>query len=133
MSDDFRVEDLTTLVLALRDRTFGKETMWDLGAFVAHRNERNHGKSLTTKSTRDFFTFLKGGYLQNPIDLADLPPRFAVTLAAAFRRIDNERLKQDTGLKRAVAERLLTIITKKSNPIIRGDLTSLVHRKMKLR
>jgi hypothetical protein len=105
MSDDFRVEDLTNLFLAMRDRCDGREPVVEIGDFVAHRDERTRG--ITTNATRDFFTFLKGGYLKIPIDITNLPAGFSNTLAAALRRIDNARLRQDTGLKRVPAERLL--------------------------
>jgi hypothetical protein len=119
LSNDFRIDDLTTLFLALRERCNGMDSVIDIGDFVAHRNERNRG--LITRSTRDFFVFLRRGYLQIPINIMNLPHDFPETLRAAFRRIDNGRLRQDTTLKRQTAERVLNGIISKISSDTNGQ------------
>jgi hypothetical protein len=109
LSDDFRVEDLSTLFLAMR-RCAGRETVMEIGDFVAHRDERTRG--LTTRVTRDFFLFLRG-YVNLPIDISNLPAKFAEMIDAAFRRIDDARLRTDTGLKRTAAERKVAAVIRK--------------------
>jgi hypothetical protein len=47
---DFRPDDLTGLFLYARDHCDGRETITDIGAFVAHHNE-----GIVTRSTREWF------------------------------------------------------------------------------
>jgi hypothetical protein len=54
---DLRTDDLSTLFLALRDRSNCAEVVSEIGDFVAHQDERTKG--ITTRSVRDFFTTLK--------------------------------------------------------------------------
>jgi hypothetical protein len=111
LSDDFHVDDITTLFMALRERSHGREAFVEIRDYVAHRDERNRG--IITRATRDTFQVLRHGYLKLPIDLSNLPVDFGVTLRAAFRRIDNTKLKADTGLKRNRAERVKEAIIDK--------------------
>ena len=50
---DFRVDDLTRLFLYARDRCDGRESVKEVGDFVAHHNERNKGT--VTRATREWF------------------------------------------------------------------------------
>jgi hypothetical protein len=103
---DFRVEDVTTLFLALRDRCDGREAIGEIGDFVAHRDERTKG--ITTKGVRDFFTNVKFiarfRFAKERLDLTDLPSNFMDVLYGTFKLLDNKVLKSETGLKRAAAE-----------------------------
>jgi hypothetical protein len=121
LRDDFRVEDLTTLFLALRDRCEGREAIREIGDFVAHRDERTKG--ITTTAVRDFFTssrfVVEYNLAKKSVSMADLPANFMDILYATFRRLDNKILKSQTHLKRSAAERLLenisTRVTKSSD------------------
>lgn len=116
LRDDFRVEDLTTLLLAMRFRSGGRETVREIGDFVAHRDERTKG--IITRSTRDFFITLKflvpyipvAGSNPPPLSIANLPASIREFLPASLRQINNDMLQKETGLKRATAEKLLKTI-----------------------
>jgi hypothetical protein len=110
LSDDFCVEDLTTLFLALRDRADGREAVIEIGDFVAHREERTVG--ITTNATRDAFLFTRH-YANIPINLSDLPSDFADLLRAAHRRLSQSVVTKETGLGRVGAGKLLTSIIDK--------------------
>src|SRR5450759_1802598 len=101
LRDDFRVEDLTTLFLALRDRCEGREAIREIGDFVAHRDERTKG--ITTTAVRDFFTssrfVVEYNLAKKSLSMADLPANFMDILYATFRRLDNKILKSQTHLK----------------------------------
>jgi hypothetical protein len=115
LKGDIRIEDLTTLFLALRGRCDGREILTEMGDFVAHRDERNKG--IVTQACRDYFTslrlFLDHSSGANPVTLDDLPSNFADALYGSFRRTDNGVIKDETGLKRSAAELLLKGILKR--------------------
>jgi hypothetical protein len=50
---NFRAEDLNRLFLYARDRCQGRESVQEIGDFVAHHDERSKG--VVTRRTRDFF------------------------------------------------------------------------------
>src|SRR5262245_16930541 len=107
---DFRIDDLSTLFLALRDRSNCPEVVAEIGDFVAHQDERTKG--ITTNSVRDFFTTLRYQWQFNlrgvPFRTTyDLPHNIADVLWAVFRRVQSKTITQATGLKRAAVERAL--------------------------
>jgi hypothetical protein len=110
LKGDFRVDDLSTLFLTLRNRSNCPEVVREIGDFVAHQDERTKG--ITTDSVRDFFTTLRyqlqfnlrGVPFRTPYDL---PHNIADVLWAVFRRVPSKTITQATGLKRAAAERAL--------------------------
>src|SRR5262245_5251242 len=57
LSNRFRQDDLTGLFLYARDHCDGRESVTDIGDFIAHHNERNKG--IVTRSTRDWFTVVR--------------------------------------------------------------------------
>jgi hypothetical protein len=83
---DFRVDDITRLFLYARDRCDGRESIQEVGDFVAHHNERTKG--LLTKTTKDWFSIAKfwGATVQAPISLDNLPNTLPDFLAANLRR-----------------------------------------------
>jgi len=118
---DFRVLDISTLFLAMRDRHGGRQTVREVGDFVAHHSDRFKG--IVTDTTRDFFTVIRFQLPKTPtISLNDLPRNIVDILYATFRRIDNKILRSELGLKRSVAERLLQQIEKKIMPDNSGKL-----------
>src|SRR5688572_17242104 len=88
MHGQFRVEDLTTLFLALRDRAGGRQSIVDVGDFVAHREERNKG--YVTRAVRDFFVRIRFHVetLEHSIAIYNLPPYTAELLEASARHVD---------------------------------------------
>lgn len=53
LSEDFRPSDLADLFLFTRDHCDGRESVVDIGDFVAHHDERDRG--IITRSTREWF------------------------------------------------------------------------------
>jgi len=129
---DFRADDLTRLFLYARDRCDGRETVQEVGDFVAHHDERTKG--LITRTTRDWYvtaefaaSAINNQRLSRPFDLNKLPPDLPNFLHASFRRgfgpDHNRSLKEKTGLKRAAAEKLLSTLIKNLAPNADGTLT----------
>lgn len=54
LSGSHHIHDLDRLFLALRDRAHGRESIREIGDFVAHRDQRQKG--LVTQTGRDVFT-----------------------------------------------------------------------------
>jgi hypothetical protein len=129
---DFRAEDLTRLFLYARDRCDGRETVQEVGDFVAHHDERTKG--LITRTTRDWYVTaeyaalaMNNQRLNKPFDLNKLPADLPSFLRASFRRgfgpDHNRSLREKTGLNRAAAERLLSTIIKNFASNADGTLT----------
>ena len=96
MHGEFKVEDLTTLFLAPRDRAGGRQSIVEVGAFVAHREERYKG--IVTDAVRDFFArirFVVESY-ERPPKAHDLPPYVAEFLKASARHMDYTAAKKTT-------------------------------------
>lgn len=137
LRSDLRVEDLTSLFLAMRDHCEGRECVREVGDFVAHRNTRTRG--IITCCARDFFATLRFVFPQPkpPLDLTNLPKNFSDLLFAAFRRTDNSLLREKLGLKRVKAERNLEDLRKRltldhSNKLFFGLANQRGHRNDKL-
>jgi hypothetical protein len=118
LKGDLRLESLTTLFLALRERCDGREAIREIGDFVAHRADRNKG--ITTEEVRDFFAILQFTIWKLtlppepdplPIYLRELPPCFDRAMLATLKRIDNHTLR-NYRLKRNEADQLLTGLLK---------------------
>src|SRR5688572_6682491 len=83
---DFRSDDLTRLFLYARDRCDGRESVQEIGDFVAHHDERTKG--LITRSTRDWqitawhYTLR----IQNALDRFRLSKDYPEFLYASLRR-----------------------------------------------
>jgi hypothetical protein len=122
LRDDFRPEDLTALFLALRFRSFGRETVIEIGDFVAHADERNKGA--VTQVARDFFTVARLSllYIGRTLDPNDLPASIPSVLEATFRQLDDSILVSDTGLTRETAKKKLALIVRKMKPNAAGRI-----------
>lgn len=108
LGGDFRPEDITRLFLGLRARSFGRETVVELGDFVAHSDERYKG--VTTRAARDWFLSWQFAmpYIQGfHHDLQNLPLFFPEAMQGIFRQLSDEEIRNDTGLKRKFAYRAL--------------------------
>jgi hypothetical protein len=121
LDGDFRPDDVTRLFLYARDRCDGRESVQEVGDFVAHHDERTKG--LITRTTRDWYVTaefaalaLNNQQLNKPFDLNKLPIDLPHFLRASFRRgfgpDHNRSLKEKTGLNRAAAEKLSSTIIK---------------------
>lgn len=108
---DVRPGDLTDLFLYARDRCDGRETVAEVGHFVAHQNERHKG--ITTRSTRIWFALVKYfvGLMakegRNVLNIEALPSSAREYFRAADLLIRASDIKLHTGLSRAKARVLL--------------------------
>lgn len=96
-----QVHDLDRVFLALRDRAHGRESVREIGDFVAHREERQKG--IVTQTGRDIFTSIDVWSLsfrgQKP-SLGDI-----VRAAwANFRLASNSQLELGCGLRRSTVQ-----------------------------
>jgi hypothetical protein len=86
---NFRSHDLTALFLYSRDRSRGRESVQELGDFIAHNDLRTKG--ILTRLTRDWhitawFHFLS---VQGAVRDTQLPARFPDFLRASLRETPN--------------------------------------------
>jgi hypothetical protein len=90
---ELKVDDLTALFLALRDRAGGRQSVVDVGAFVAHRNERNKG--YVTEAVRDFFVRIRFVIeaRERRLTAYDLPSYTSEFLQASARHMDYRAAK----------------------------------------
>jgi hypothetical protein len=110
---EIRSEDFVRLFLYARDRCDGREAVQEIGDFVAHHSERTKG--IITRETRDWFLtarFFRSA-MQGLIDETRLPSNFANFLGASLRRISEVVLKQNTGLSRRGAQKLVQKLSEK--------------------
>lgn len=109
LRDDYSADDFSTLLLALRGRSGGRQTIQEIGNFIAHRAERDQG--IATERAEDFFIHMQFHAIRfvekRTVDLSDLPPFFPQYLDATFRLTDDDILRRDTGLNRRQAKRAL--------------------------
>jgi len=84
---DLQIDDLTRLFLYARDRCDGRETVQEIGDFVAHHDERTKG--IITRETRDWFitTRVMMSAMKTPLQSDKLPTNFREFLAASLRRL----------------------------------------------
>ncbi|SHG40496.1 hypothetical protein [Bradyrhizobium erythrophlei] len=108
---DMRPDDLTHLFLYARDRCDGRESVQEIGDFVAHHAERNKG--IVTESTREWFAIARFSAVvftlegTKPLDPERLPAVTPSFLSATLRRIDNKQLRAMSGLSRVAARKAL--------------------------
>jgi hypothetical protein len=108
---DFRPDGLTGLFLYARDHCDGRETITDIGAFVAHHNERNKG--IVTRSTREWFAVARYhasslGPHGKSLDWRRMPPATRDYFQIATNRIAAKLIRDKTGLKQATANKIMS-------------------------
>ena len=115
---DFRNDDLTRLFLYARDRCDGRESVQEIGDFVAHHHERTKG--IVTRTTRDWFATIKfkiedgkDGKVRENVDWQNLPPTFPQFLLAMSRQLSHQIIKRDTGISQSDARTLTPLIIRK--------------------
>jgi len=112
LAGNFRADDLTRLFLYARDRCDGRESVQEIGDFVAHHNERSKG--IVTQTLRDFFVIAQFQIptLGQTIDGARLPSIFPEFLKAQAKRTTAQAFRQ-ANIRRSDAHKLLPSIIKK--------------------
>jgi hypothetical protein len=121
---EFRADDLTRLFLYARDRCDGRESVQEVGDFVAHHDERNKG--IVTRTVRDWFaitTFKMPNGLRQDLSWNLLPSNFPSFLSAMSRRLSHTVIKRDAGLSGAEAAKMISVINKKFAMNADGTLT----------
>jgi hypothetical protein len=117
---DFRPDDLTGLFLFARDHCDGRESITDIGDFVAHHNERDRG--IVTRSTREWFAVTRfhmsafGPNGPRPFDGQNMPPATRDYFKIAVNRIDAKFILQKTGLRRAAAYQIMLSLADRLTP-----------------
>jgi hypothetical protein len=94
----FRPDDLMLLFVYARDHCDGRESVAEIGHFVAHHHERDKG--ITTRATRQFFVtvrfhaprFAPGG--PHPLNAEKLPSVTPDYLRSAALRIDSKHIRR---------------------------------------
>jgi hypothetical protein len=100
-----------------RDRCDGRESVQEVGNFVAHHDIRTKG--LVTRSVRDWVVIVRYmGWLYSEeksrqVNMANLPEYIPDYLQATTRRIDAQDLKKRVGMKRAKAVHILPGVIQK--------------------
>ncbi|WP_156937955.1 hypothetical protein [Mesorhizobium sp. LNHC221B00] len=129
LAEGFRDDDITKLLLWLRERSYGVSSVREIGDFVAHSDTKTKG--VVTQDLRDFFRYLelrtsrpnekgkKPAFLQ--IELKDLPPDFREIVMARFNQLDSSEIKP-TGLKRKTAKAAIESALKKFSVGANGTL-----------
>src|SRR4051812_38202095 len=98
---DVRADDLTRLFLFARDRCDGRESVQEIGDFVAHHNERTKGT--ITRTVRDWAAIIQMRSWDPNIVLNPkrLPAIFPIFLRATARRLNQRIVVNQTGLARS--------------------------------
>jgi hypothetical protein len=119
LREDIRLEDVSRLLLWLRFRTYGGESIKELGHFISHSDERRVG--LVTNEARDFFFLLPFHAGENaPIYLADVSEEFPGIIARNLNRISSDDIKRFTGMKKQHAAAILNSLIRKFSPAKHG-------------
>jgi hypothetical protein len=110
LTNDFRALDLTALFLAARENCAGRETVKEIGDFVAHKTDRARGA--TTKELRNFIADLRFKFenFDSQVPMDRLPLDFSEIVERCLRRADPQHLKRETGLTPSTAMRMLPSI-----------------------
>ncbi|WP_292055531.1 hypothetical protein [Martelella sp.] len=111
LNGEFRPDDLTGLFLYARDHCDGRETVAEIGHFVAHHNERDKG--ITTRCTREWFAstrYLVPAFFEDGsggLDASRLPSTAVEYFRIAVNRVGPATIKKGTGLKPGQANKIL--------------------------
>ena len=108
-----REDDITRLFLFARDRCDGRESVQEIGDFVAHHSEREKGA--VTRTVKDWVTIVQFRSWSDAdvMDPRRLPSSFPEFIYAQSRRLDPHIIKKFTGMTRyEVSECLPSIISR---------------------
>jgi hypothetical protein len=122
LSGNFRTADLIMLFLASREICGGRESVKEVGDFVAHKTQRTRGA--TTRELRNFMTDLRFKYLHwdSFVPMDDLPTDFADIIERSLNRAEAQQLKAETGLVPATAKKTLPVILARLKSNNKGGL-----------
>jgi hypothetical protein len=101
LQGDRRVDDITRLFLFARDRCDGRESVQEIGDFVAHHDERVKG--IVTRTVRDWVAIVRmfSIFSNKILDPGRLPPFLPNYLWASARRMKQKDLSNKLGMVRA--------------------------------
>jgi hypothetical protein len=108
---EFRPDDLTGLFLYARDHSDGRETIVDIGDFVAHHDKRDRG--IITRSTREWFAVVRYHMSRfrpngvHPFDSKRMPTATQDFFKIAVNRLNAKLIRQVTGLHRVKAYEMM--------------------------
>ncbi len=108
LSGDFRPDDLSRILLFLRDRTYGKDVVKETSNFISHGVERDIG--LVTDTAREFFAGVRlhlSLIETKTFNVDEAPTFFPTAVKAALKHIDKGQIQQQVGQNRKMAERTL--------------------------
>ncbi|MBS0246828.1 MAG: hypothetical protein JSR61_09420 [Proteobacteria bacterium] len=100
---DFRLGDLSDLFLFARDHCDGRESVIEIGDFVAHHAERDKG--VLTRGMRDWFTTIQfhTPFIGKIFDPNRMPKVTRDYLKIAVNRLDGKTIQDKAGLRKATA------------------------------
>jgi hypothetical protein len=131
---EFYAADLPPLFLYARDRCNGRDSVKEVGDFIAHMNERTKG--IATSLTREWQISAWFQYLiwQGALDFHHLLPTFPEFLRASFRRADPGRIKAAINLSKKEARTVLSALLERITINTDGSLALLemIGREFKL-
>jgi hypothetical protein len=112
ITGDIRADDLSRLFLYARDRCDGRETVQEIGDFVAHHSERTKG--ILTRSARVCFATARfaAEVSGRKLDRTWLPSIIPEFLQASVQRLDIKLLRK-IGLARAPAIKATAVLVTK--------------------
>ena len=116
---EFRLDDIIHLLMYVRDRAGGRQSVREIGDFCAHRNDRNKGP--ITDEARDFFThtkFIMGHVINGTrIDPNRIPHDAIDAARANLRRIDSQFLRGNSAARnKSDGKRFLESFINKLSP-----------------
>jgi hypothetical protein len=136
---DIRTDDITNLFLYARDRCDGRESVQEVGDFVAHHSERTKG--IVTRTTRDWSAicrFVSGRFGPGgpfPLDASNLPDITPHFLQASLRRLTHAIIMAQFGMSKAEVARTLPHLLKKLHPNKTGgglELLGVTHKELEV-
>ena len=108
VSGKYRSDDLNYIFLALRQTSYGRPILVELGDFIAHNSQREKG--ICTERFIDFYkilpTYVKMGGKR--LNVNDLPEDIASFLGASYRMIGPELIAKKTKLRKNGLSKLLS-------------------------
>jgi hypothetical protein len=112
---DFIVDDLSRTFLFLRENAYGRQTVYEIGNFVAHFGERDRG--VTTDLAAHFFKLLRFmvPLMNKPAQEINLNPD---VLSASFKTIDMEHIRQKLKLKPKIARKVFKSLMNKAKSVV---------------
>jgi hypothetical protein len=125
LGGSIKVDDLTRLFLYARERkrANGRESVIEIGDFIAHHEERTKG--ISTRTIREFyavFTF-PPNITGKPVDGNRLPKNFPLVLRASLGMVPPKMLNEQTGISHKKAARILEELVLKLTRNLDGTLS----------